>query len=118
MISGETKEYLLEIIKDIILSGKVESFNSDINWGELETICKKHDIGGLIGNYIGKYAPEKIKKTFFDTIYMINYIESKRVLTTAQSNLVQAIRDQLNVLNEQYNFTKTTLATDTDLDQD
>jgi len=61
---------------------------------------------------------DRIKKTFFDTIYMINYIESKRVLTTAQSNLVQAIRDQLNVLNEQYNFTKTTLATDTDLDQD
>ena len=61
---------------------------------------------------------ERIKKTFFDTIYMINYIESKRVLTNAQSNLVQAIRDQLNKLNEQYNFTKTTLATDTDLDQD
>ena len=61
---------------------------------------------------------ERIKKTFFDTIYMINYIESKRVLTTSQSNLVQAIRDQLNVLNDQYGFTKTTLATDTDLDQD
>lgn len=61
---------------------------------------------------------EKIKKTFFDTIYMINFIETKRILTDAQSNLVQAIRDQLNVLNQEYGFTKTTLATDTDLDQD
>ena len=61
---------------------------------------------------------ERIKKTFFDTIYMLNYIETKRVLTTAQSDLVQAIRDQLNVLNDKYCFTKTTLATDTDLDQD
>lgn len=61
---------------------------------------------------------DKIKKTFFDTIYMINFIETKRILTDAQSNLVQAIRDQLNVLNEQFGFTKTTLATDTDLDQD
>jgi len=61
---------------------------------------------------------DKIKKTFFDTIYMINFIETKRILTDAQSNLVKAIRDQLSVLNEQYEFTKTTMATDTDLDQD
>ena len=61
---------------------------------------------------------EKIKKTFFDTIYMINFIETKRNLTEAQANLVQAIRDQLTILNDQYQFTKTTLATDTDLDQD
>ena len=61
---------------------------------------------------------DRIKKTFFDTIYMINFIETKRILTEAQSNLVQAIRDQLNVLNSEYLFTKTTLATDTDLDQE
>ena len=60
---------------------------------------------------------EKIKKTFFDTIYMINFIETKRILTDAQSSLVQAIRDQLNELNREYSFTKTTLATDTDIDQ-
>lgn len=61
---------------------------------------------------------DRVKKTFFDTIYMINFIETKRILTEAQSNLVQAIRDQLNVLNSKYLFTKTTLATDTDLDQE
>ena len=61
---------------------------------------------------------DRIKKTFFDTIYMINFIETKRILTEAQSSLVQAIREQLNVLNNEYSFTKTTLATDTDLDQD
>ena len=61
---------------------------------------------------------DKIKKTFFDTICMINFIETKRILTDSQSNLVKAIRDQLSVLNEQYEFTKTTMATDTDLDQD
>ena len=48
---------------------------------------------------------------------MINFIETKRILTDAQSNLVQAIRDQLGILNDQYCFTKTTLATDSDLDQ-
>ena len=61
---------------------------------------------------------DRIKKTFFDTIYMINFIETKRHLTDAQSNLIQAIRDQLTLLNDEYQFTKTTLATDTDLDQD
>ena len=61
---------------------------------------------------------DRIKKTFFDTIYMINFIETKRNLTDSQSNLVQAIREQLTLLNEEYQFTKTTLATDTDLDQD
>ena len=61
---------------------------------------------------------DRIKKTFFDTIYMINFIETKRLLTDAQSNLIQAIRDQLNELNQSYGFTKTTIATDTDLDQD
>ena len=61
---------------------------------------------------------ERIKKTFFDTIYMINFIERKRILTEAQSNLIQAIRDQLNILNSEYLFTKTTLATDTEIDQD
>lgn len=61
---------------------------------------------------------DRIKKTFFDTIYMINFIETKRLLTDAQSNLIQAIRDQLNELNQSYGFTKTTMATDTDLDQD
>lgn len=61
---------------------------------------------------------ERIKKTFFDTIYMINFIETKRILTDAQSNLIQAIRDQLNILNQEFQFTKTTMATDTDLDQD
>ena len=60
---------------------------------------------------------EKIKKTFFDTIYMINFIETKRHLTESQANIVQAIRDQLTILNDQYQFTKTTLATDSDLDQ-
>lgn len=61
---------------------------------------------------------DRIKKTFFDTIYMINFIETKRLLTDAQSNLIHAIRDQLNELNQSYGFTKTTMATDTDLDQD
>ena len=60
---------------------------------------------------------DRIKKTFFDTIYMVNFIETKRMLTDAQSNLIQAIRDQLNILNQEYQFTKTTMATDTDLDQ-
>lgn len=60
---------------------------------------------------------DRIKKTFFDTIYMINYIETKRILTDAQASLVQAIRDQLNELNSEYGFTKTTLVTDTDIDQ-
>lgn len=60
---------------------------------------------------------EKIKKTFFDTIYMINYIETKRILTESQKNLVQAIRERLIILNQEYKFTETTIATDTEVDQ-
>lgn len=61
---------------------------------------------------------EKVKKTFFDTIYMINYIETKRVLTAAQSNLVAAIRNKLDEINKAYKFTDNTLVSDTDLDKD
>lgn len=61
---------------------------------------------------------EKIKKTFFDTIYMVNYIESKRILTEAQTNLVLAIREKLALINQEYRFTVDTLVSDTDLDQD
>lgn len=60
---------------------------------------------------------EKIKKTFFDTIYMINYIEAKRILTDAQSNLVEAIRNRLHEMNIEYHFTDSTVITDTDIDQ-
>lgn len=62
--------------------------------------------------------PEKVKRTFFDTIYMINYIESKRILTEPQKNLVQAIRDRLMELNKSYKFTEDKNITETDLDQD
>ena len=61
---------------------------------------------------------EKIKKTFFDTIYMINFIESKRILTDAQSNLINAIRQKLGDINNKYNFTSDTFVSDTDRDQD
>ena len=61
---------------------------------------------------------EKIKKTFFDTIYMINYIESKRVLTDAQSNLINAIRQRLSAINAEYNLSNGNLLSDSDLDQD
>lgn len=60
---------------------------------------------------------EKIQKTFFDTIYMLNYIETKRILTSAQSNLVNAIRIKLRDINNVYKFTANTLLTDSDLDQ-
>mgnify|MGYP003303917441 CR=1 FL=1 len=73
----------------------------------LDNIC---DLKGL--------KEEKVKKTFFDTIYMINYIESKRNLTSAQSNLIDAIREQLTVINNKYNFTNASLIADSDLDQD
>lgn len=63
-------------------------------------------------------AVDKIKKTFFDTIYMINYIENKRMLTDAQSNLIDAIRIKLTEINKQYNFSSDTLVADSDLDQD
>ena len=63
-------------------------------------------------------ALEKIKRTFFDTIYMINYLEAKRKLTEPQKNLIAAIRKQLELINEEYNLTTNGLITDTDLDQD
>lgn len=61
---------------------------------------------------------EKIQRTFFDTIYMINYIETKRVLTGAQKDLVQAIRNELDKINNIYHFSDNNLVSDTDLDQD
>ncbi len=61
---------------------------------------------------------EKIKKTFFDTIYMINFIESKRVLTTAQTNLVDAIHLKLKEINDKYQFTTNALLSNSDLDED
>jgi (p)ppGpp synthase/HD superfamily hydrolase len=60
---------------------------------------------------------DRIKKTFFDTIYMLNYIETKRILTTPESNLVNAIRAKLKEINNEYNFTTNNLLTDSDLDQ-
>jgi (p)ppGpp synthase/HD superfamily hydrolase len=62
--------------------------------------------------------PEKIKKTFFDTIYMVNYIESKRRLTDAQKNLIAAIRKQLVRINQEQHFADDTFINDSDLDQD
>ena len=61
---------------------------------------------------------EKIKKTFFDTVYMINFIESKRVLTGAQTNLVDAIHLKLKEINNKYNFTTNALLANSDLDED
>lgn len=61
---------------------------------------------------------EKIKKTFFDTIYMINFIESKRVLTTAQTNLIDAIHLKLKEINDKYQFTTNALLANSDLDED
>ena len=61
---------------------------------------------------------EKIQKTFFDTIYMVNYIETKRVLTDAQKNLIVAIRERLAFINSQHHFTSGGFVSDTDLDQD
>lgn len=61
---------------------------------------------------------EKIRRTFFDTIYMINYIEGKRVLTIAQRSIINAIRQQLNVINKERHLTNDFLITDTDIDQD
>ena len=61
---------------------------------------------------------EKIKKTFFDTIYMVNYIESKRILTDAQSNLIGAIRNKLSDINREYGFSSGNLVEDSDLDVD
>ena len=61
---------------------------------------------------------EKIKKTFFDTVYMVNFIESKRVLTTAQTNLVDAIHLKLKEINDKYGFTTNALLSNSDLDED
>jgi (p)ppGpp synthase/HD superfamily hydrolase len=61
---------------------------------------------------------EKIKKTFFDTIYMINFIETKRILTDAQRDLVGAIRLKLSEINSKYKFTTDAFVSDTDLDQE
>ena len=63
-------------------------------------------------------ALEKIKRTFFDTIYMINYLETKRKLTEPHKNLIAAIRNQLAIINREYNLTTNGLITDTELDQD
>ena len=60
---------------------------------------------------------EKIQKTFFDTIYMLNYIETKRILTNPQANLVNAIRLRLKDINNEYKFTTNNLLTDSDFDQ-
>ena len=60
---------------------------------------------------------EKVQKTFFDTIYMINYIESKRMLTDAQRNLIFAIRERLAIINNEFHFTNGALVSSTDLDQ-
>lgn len=60
---------------------------------------------------------EKLQKTFFDTVYMLDYIETKRILTTPQSNLVDAIRLKLRELNNEYKFSNNNLLTDSDLDQ-
>ena len=49
---------------------------------------------------------------------MINYIENKRILTDAQSNLVEAIRAKLSDINKQYHFASGSLVSDSDLDQD
>ena len=49
---------------------------------------------------------------------MINFIETKRILTDAQSNLIDAIRLKLSDINNQYKFTSDNFVSDTDLDQD
>ena len=67
---------------------------------------------------ISAVPEEKLKKTFFDTIYMINYIENKRILSEPQSNLVNAIRDRLNKINNEHAFTNKGLVQYTDLDQE
>ena len=61
---------------------------------------------------------EKIKKTFFDTIYMVNYIERKRILTSAQSNLIDAIRLRLKDINDKFKFTNNALLANSDFDSD
>ena len=63
-------------------------------------------------------ALEKIKRTYFDTIYMINYLEGKRNLTDPQKNLIIAIRSKLEEINKEYQLSSDGLIVDTDLDQD
>ena len=62
-------------------------------------------------------ALEKIKRTYFDTIYMINYLEGKRNLTDPQKNLITAIRGKLEEINKEYQLSNDGLIVDTDLDQ-
>ena len=62
-------------------------------------------------------ALEKIKRTYFDTIYMINYLEGKRNLTDPQKNLISAIRGKLEDINKEYQLSADGLIVDTDLDQ-
>ena len=62
-------------------------------------------------------ALEKIKRTYFDTIYMINYLEGKRNLTDPQKNLIMAIRGKLEEINKEYQLSTDGLIVDTDLDQ-
>ena len=63
-------------------------------------------------------ALEKIKRTYFDTIYMINYLEGKRNLTDPQKNLIIAIRSKLEEINKEYQLSSDGLIVDTDLDKD
>jgi hypothetical protein len=49
---------------------------------------------------------------------MINFIETKRILTDAQSNLIAAIRNKLSEINAKYHFSSEGFVSDTDLDQD
>ena len=49
---------------------------------------------------------------------MINFIETKRVLTEPQKGLISAIRQQLEIINNEYNFSSNKFIVDTDLDQD
>ena len=60
---------------------------------------------------------DKIQKTYFDTIYMINYIEGKRHLTGAQTKLKDAIREQLILINKRFHFTDDSFVSDSDLDR-
>lgn len=61
---------------------------------------------------------EKTKRTYFDTIYMISYLEGKRMLTDSQKRLISAIRKKLEDINSKYNLSSNLLINDTDLDQD
>jgi (p)ppGpp synthase/HD superfamily hydrolase len=67
---------------------------------------------------ISSLPEEKLKKTFFDSIYMVNYIENKRILTEPQSNLVNAIREKLNKINNIHHFANKNVVQYTDIDQD